>query len=383
MKKIYLLLLFLGFLSCETKHQNTESTIPMISISGNQNIETVPFDSLFVKSKIIRLETTSESLLKQVGKVVLYKEGIYILDSGQEQLFQFDADGHFIRNINHKGQGPGEYVSLNDFQIKNDTIYLLDGRGGKLFAYDMADNLLFTDPIGKSRYVEVLGGGYALNIGLGHADFSTDKSYCSYMFYAKEKPVHLSAPFNKHLLGHEYVFNHGSNGFYHYNDSIFVLFPFNDTIYSLTPKGEIIPSQIIRIGDLRLSLDDSEMLLKRLLKEGISSSVFGYYKLGDYTMFSYRYANNRIQTVLVNPKGNILFDIALKSDIDHIPLLLISFDTDQKDSSILNLVPSAVILSQAKRYSDNQVLAELAEELDEDGNPLLVFYSFKGENGLR
>lgn len=112
MKRGYLLLFLLGNLSCVSNPHSmvAEGGIPRLHVDGTEVKETIPFDSLFKKDKIISLETTAESLIKKVGKISLYKNSIYLLDRSQNKLLQFDMEGHFIRSINHFGQGSGHYL---------------------------------------------------------------------------------------------------------------------------------------------------------------------------------------------------------------------------------------------------------------------------------
>ncbi|MDR1339680.1 MAG: 6-bladed beta-propeller [Prevotellaceae bacterium] len=53
-------------------------------------------------------------------------------------LFEFDKNGKYIRQISSLGQGPGEYIVLEEFCInkKKREIYLLDLHK-KILAYDI------------------------------------------------------------------------------------------------------------------------------------------------------------------------------------------------------------------------------------------------------
>jgi sugar lactone lactonase YvrE len=51
----------------------------------------------------------------------------YILDAEDIIIKIYDMDGNWIRNVGHRGQGPGEYMAINDFDITEDgNIYILD-----------------------------------------------------------------------------------------------------------------------------------------------------------------------------------------------------------------------------------------------------------------
>lgn len=96
------------------------------------------FDSLFKFKHFVVLETNNECLIRRVSKIVFYKNKIFILDGRENKIFTFNEKGDFLKCYIHLGQGPGEYISLADFTIKNDTLYLLDGLGGQLLQYSLA-----------------------------------------------------------------------------------------------------------------------------------------------------------------------------------------------------------------------------------------------------
>jgi hypothetical protein len=78
-----------------------------------------------ILSEIVVLETTDASLIKNINRLVLYKEKIIILNNKEEILF-FNNDGNFLYKINKKGRGPGEYNHIIDISIddNNDRIIL-------------------------------------------------------------------------------------------------------------------------------------------------------------------------------------------------------------------------------------------------------------------
>jgi hypothetical protein len=70
------------------------------------------------------LETTDNSLLKDISKSYLTKDYIFI--KSVHALFIFDRKGHFLRKIERIGNGPEEYARLSDFDVdeKTNNIYI-------------------------------------------------------------------------------------------------------------------------------------------------------------------------------------------------------------------------------------------------------------------
>lgn len=76
---------------------------------------------------------------------------IYIVDNYRRSEYfisKFDKDGRFIKNLGHKGQGPGEIQRIYDFEIYNhDRIMISDLRNKKIIEFDKEGTL-----IKESRY---------------------------------------------------------------------------------------------------------------------------------------------------------------------------------------------------------------------------------------
>ena len=49
----------------------------------------------------------------------------------------WDNTGTFLYKIGHQGQGPGEYSKITDFDVANQNIYLLDSGQRKILEYNL------------------------------------------------------------------------------------------------------------------------------------------------------------------------------------------------------------------------------------------------------
>ena len=112
----------------------------------------------FIKStELIALETNDSSLIKYIRKIEYYKDHIYVFDHDQRIVVIFDKDGKYINTINNKGQGPEEYMHINDFGIDrfSDEIYILCPFKQTLFYYDLHGKL-----VDKRKLPTLTGGTY-------------------------------------------------------------------------------------------------------------------------------------------------------------------------------------------------------------------------------
>jgi 6-bladed beta-propeller len=136
-----LVLVILG--SCA--NTNTSEKLNEISIDLS-NIEEVPFFDLFSKIELVPLETNEQSQIGGVRKVVVHNGAYYIEDKMQNCVLVFDEAGSFLNSIGKIGRGPGEYLSLNDFNINqfSNNVELLSIIPGRIIAYDTAGNFIET-----------------------------------------------------------------------------------------------------------------------------------------------------------------------------------------------------------------------------------------------
>ena len=153
MKAIYILIVFCIASSCKKQAENSIDVIKIIvdmKTSKAKSIETI-----FSAIEAVPLETTENSLLKRCGKIICNDDKYYILDEGQNAIFIFDMQGHFLKNSMHKeGRGPGEYLSIVDFDINPQTghIEILDVSAYKIRRYDEDFNFMNETTIPQTLY---------------------------------------------------------------------------------------------------------------------------------------------------------------------------------------------------------------------------------------
>ena len=136
---IYFILLCLFIISCK---QNKDKTGNPIFVNTNQTSNYDLFD--FVDSvRFIKLQTTDDNLIGSINKVFFDDNQIIVVDSKVKQILVFDVEGNYSHNINKRGQGPGEYVSMSvvryDHQKK--CIFVYDASTYKMLIYSIDGNL--------------------------------------------------------------------------------------------------------------------------------------------------------------------------------------------------------------------------------------------------
>ena len=133
-------LLVLGCVSCVNKHEENSS---YIDLDKKAKEDKVSYSDFFKKIAIIPLETTNESGINRIDKIVRDNDKFFILDKKQKAILIFNQRGKFIKKLKQIGKGPGEYQYLQDFEINRFTknIELLEP-WGTISVYDTLFNFV-------------------------------------------------------------------------------------------------------------------------------------------------------------------------------------------------------------------------------------------------
>jgi hypothetical protein len=120
----------------EVTVQRTDSMgIEMVDVSGP--LQALPTLTLR-PDPTISIVGSQAPYLSDVGSVAWLEDGRLLVEDRQSvQLHLFAADGHYVRTLSDRGDGPGEFRSISTISVgPNDTIYVYDGRQGRLSVFD-------------------------------------------------------------------------------------------------------------------------------------------------------------------------------------------------------------------------------------------------------
>lgn len=117
-------------LSCGGKQQGG---IPVYSVDVLQRDSVNHFFSGY---EYVMLETNENCLLGEVKGMKVYDSVIGIRE--RERILLFGHDGKFISKIDKKGRGAGEYLSVEDFCVRDSLVYVLSGAYKSILVYGMS-----------------------------------------------------------------------------------------------------------------------------------------------------------------------------------------------------------------------------------------------------
>ncbi|MBP6386478.1 MAG: 6-bladed beta-propeller [Pseudarcicella sp.] len=133
--------------SMNNSYQFSETT-PLIEV-GTKKTKIIQLDNFdkefptdfFVLKKCFSLQTTSESLIGRIDKIMIANDLLFVLDAKKSKnLFVFDIDGNFKGKITQIGEGPNEMLAPSGFDIdyKKKIVVIFSNNNRRIVYYDFS-----------------------------------------------------------------------------------------------------------------------------------------------------------------------------------------------------------------------------------------------------
>lgn len=413
-KKIYLgtymTISLCGFLlSCASGNTiiSKNANIYTLNFDNIEQRESLIFSSIFKSVKAIVLDN-KEVLIGKIEKMQPYESTLFILDSQSAKgVYEFSKNGEFIRKIGSVGNGPGEYNACNDFTINEQTkeIYIYDSYNKRINKYDIETgayksslNIEAENTIDRIWYNS--GRLYAVNTFfrvnqkepyyiLQQIDVTTGKKVDYWMSASQYNKGWKDEFFHTNLF---YRVGENTDLFaFGLSDSIMCiregkLYPY----ISLSGK-KVVSTEDISKDDLLISADPMKRskqtfdLYMRLGKQDKIMNISSIYE-SDQMLYIKCRAWQEYTIQLDKRNGEALMYTSSEDDI--------LFSKSPNSYSIPNYLTSdkrgvyyivqTDFLSEIKSFasrkgvmSDKVVNKNKLENLDEDSNPLILYYEYK------
>jgi hypothetical protein len=166
-------------LSCETETVTTD--IIHIHIDPDNVIKEYDIaDDVEAEWEIFRLETSDECLVADISKIIFQNGMYYILDN-VSVINVFDSNGKFLKKLDRKGQGPGEYTVLKSFDVIGHDVWVSDVNRRRLMVFDSMFNFKYEVPDLNlmASHINHIGD----NIYLASNWFNNDERNCQLLKY--------------------------------------------------------------------------------------------------------------------------------------------------------------------------------------------------------
>ncbi len=263
MKKNLLLTVFIFLLigvGCTSKKDGNNSTQILTAkedIKYPYNIDLpdkvqgdLTTSSIASEVKFIPLETNKMSLIGK-GERIRINDSLIVI-SDWKKIFLFKKDGRFIRQIGTNGKGPGEYLMIFDFELKEDTILLTSTGKRSIIKYTLDGKFQEEIQVGNQLT------HFSLNPN-GHVVWYNQKKGELTFYDHTMKPDNVIRPGNLDILPDRYsIYDTFDTYFQVSGNKLLFSNYFNDTVWNVS-NGEKKAAYVFNLKDKLLP---HEVLIK-------------------------------------------------------------------------------------------------------------------------
>ena len=367
------LLLFLGCTSKSSKIESENGNEPEY-IGGFTIVNHALNDSIiFSECHITLLETNDDSFIREISRIYKTNDHVFILDKSLGKLCIFDNRGKYCDKIENIGQGPHEYVSLMDFCLdpKKNEILLLCDKPYKImrFSYDgqfVSETKLqdfFKGIVMDADYI------YCNRSELNKTDLDKYEICC----------MNRNGELVDNLLETRdnitnTLFNSGN--FLNKSKHIYYNRRFDNIVYQIM-KDKFIEKYTLDFGKFNLP--------EHLLKESNIIRFHNECKEKKYIYSITEFIENEKYIIFLTNQAICVYDKNRETFIGYPRIKNTQFNIETNsfysngydENSIVLKIEPGILYMFKEQIKDNEDIAALLGKVQEDDNPILLFYQFK------
>lgn len=338
----------------------------------------------------VKLETTKESLIRYIDKVIPYKNNFFILDVFGKSLLQFNSKGRFIRKIGSIGKGPGEYMNPISFIIDSgkEEILLHDDKLNKMIYYSLDGSFLNEKKL-NYRFMEFE------KLGTNKYIISIDRKINFHLNDVKNYKLILASS-DWHILGRAFEYEaEKKNGIASaiqaitkYKDSLIYNPSFSYDIYSITQNG-IDRKYSIDVGNKKLPDDfDRNLSIEDFIKKYNSANsdimYIGkpFFETEDHLITTLNYKKRNIPMYYSKNSHKVICGLQYKDDM--LEDFGIIYPIAINGNVLIGKVNASTIITCKEAYKKHSLQSRLSaekrafmESIKENDNPVLSFFTIK------
>lgn len=333
------------------------------------------FGALLKEINFVPLQTTAQSRLGQIRKVVTTAEHIYIMDDLDEWgIAIFTRQGQFVKRIPN-GKKPEQLYRLYDIDFNTQTKELIAYKHSFLLIFDKEGNFLRFKylPIGFLN-MAATPNGYVLKSLVGQNTNLGDKSNYRLQFINKDLKLNAVALPDKESKAFS-----AKSYLYRVADLVKITAEISDTIYQYNPKDNKLAAEFILDYDHKLPRSYIYGKDFSVFENAIRNHNYNYC-IGDYIETTYHnvfFISNKTANIVVyrdKHSGNMVGGGIAQSK-QGLPFLAFP-DTFYDDQLIKYYYPGAndyeVLKEMPFLSEDNKKKSESFKKGD---NPILIYYT--------
>lgn len=383
MKKytFYIIAILFVFQACSKPKPISRQGLKYVDIQVDVYSERIISESQIKDNYIVKLETNDECLIGDIRKLSVENDRIFILDSDVSQkLFVFNKTGKYLFSIGQKGQGPGEYYSINDFFIDKDDrrIIIYDANLRNLHYYDWDGQYVKT----HSFSGKWLFACCPIDSNLFALDFNKKALANKYHLEFVDVNNDVQAAFKPLEMDYELA-NNFHIAFYRGIDNKVLYVPTRcDTIFDIS-NGVLSGGYYVDFGANKVPIDRHKKLKKRdqvidLLNSKYCYGIKNVLETSNMLYFDFSFGSNGFplfydRNSKLTYSGLLYFPLPKAVDSDN---YFVGF----YESYVVNQIvssPDSYDYNVNWRKSIGETSWKVVEQMKPSDNPLLLFYKIE------
>ncbi|WP_192347371.1 6-bladed beta-propeller [Algoriphagus sp. Y33] len=312
-------LVFFTLLSCKQSSKKSIVNERVIKIDLDNSTQQKLSD-IFKGISYTLLKSDDANPLVEPYQIHINDKFIYVQDYFNSNVHRFDRFGNIDFIFKANGQGPGEYQQVEVFQVREDTLLILDRSLRKIVSFDTVQSLLTEEKIPKNASSFIARSGRTLFFMNNIRDGS---DYNFLVFEGKElieEAIEIRLGFDKFQFGVRNGFSPGFEGGF-----VFPI-PYTSQVVFFDEKLKFKQRLEFDLGlqgvneldFIRLNSVDRDTYQNFIRENQLVEHISMFTALGDlYFMSLYQY-NKGIHFILLDKEFNILSQVSgFENDIDE------------------------------------------------------------------
>jgi hypothetical protein len=349
-------------------------------------VESWQLSDLYESVRVVPLESSDDALFADVCQTISNAAMIFVRattsdNSSNAAIWQFDANGKFIRQIGGFGEGPGEYYSIGNIVMKDNTLYAFDEGNQRMILYNAETGEYLSD-IGANAFAPLRSVNSILPIPGSTSFMMSSNIIFGDDTYGVAECNPITGGFHKILPQKFNVKGWSSFEFGRPTLSTFTekealaIQPLNDTIYGINYNTlQVRPVTVINTGKSAPKFADGEDYERALDKarEQHYNQIRGIYASDDYLILN-RTSGSVIWNLSKNKSWHTLNGWKA-SDATSFPFFPIYIVEAKPNNTFVCAYDPESFSEYNKLMSAAQ--KGLCADMDADANYVLVFYKLK------
>ncbi len=372
MKRVFsILVLLIGFIvtSC-VNDPKRQDNVRVITVDITKQSDISEFVSSF--DGYVCLETNEDCLVDEIRKLKMVGDTIYIADDTKITMFS-RRDGSYLGKIHKQGRGPGEYITLTNFDVFDSKLYVLSSIDEEIIEYSSCGDVLRTiDTKEGFRDLLVMNEN---NIWL----YSSDSNDLMYNFILINSDSNVKAKYDSFSENQSFILS--DDVFVNQcSDTLYTAKYFDNTVYVLHSDG-YYPKYRFNMN-LKYLISQEELSSTRIK---VLYDTYKYKETLCQVMHIDRKENTLFAEILCFLDGLALKTCFVKTDMvtgkSHVYIRGCEVDERFPLFDLSNVIgyDGKVLISyltafSAKKYGKKYKIGNLAD-ISEYDNPVIVFHT--------